>query len=276
MRLLACTVTDRPGKVLRSCIEQVLATCPDANFLVVNNGRNPKEFTSELPVSKDITFAHVPVNLGHPVGVNCGMQIAASQGYDFFLLVDDNVELVTKDWYSKCLELMKFDKKIGLIGAKVLDTAQKTVQWGYTRFNSRGPTFSQGQPREKEELGGIYRASMVAGCFLFMRLDCIRKVGFYDLLFSPARHGDADYAFRVWLAGYSCVYDGRIEIVHYGYQGYTPEQAPLRKLHMKGHRHVLDLKYDGFVKFGLGLEEKIEDLGREIALPEAGKRRKSE
>ena len=273
MRLLACTVTDRPSKVLRSCIEHVLNTCPDAHFLVVNNGRNPKEFTSELGVSKEVTFAHIPVNLGHPIGVNCGMQYAASRGYEFFLLLGDNITLLTTDWYPKGMELMAFDQGIGIIGGKVLNPTQKIVQWGYTRILPQGPNFSQGQPREKEELSGIFRACMVAGCFLFIRVQHMREVGYFDILFSPAEHGDADYAFRMWHRGYSCVYDGRIEMVHHGY---AAKDTALRKLHTKAHLEVFDIKYNGFRKVGRKIEEKIDELGREIVLPLVGKRRNSD
>jgi GT2 family glycosyltransferase len=98
-------------------------------------------------------------------------------------------------------------------------------------------------------------------------MEAIRRVGYFDVLFSPTQYGDADYSFRMWLAGYSCVYDGRIEIVHH-FKAYQDKDDPMRQVYSMSHAYAIDLKYKGLMRFGLQLEEAIDRMGREITLPQ--------
>ena len=269
MRVLACTVTRRPPDVCRPSVEFVLNTCPDCEFLIVNNGYDAREYTPQkfnnLP---RLSILQIPVNVGHPGGINFGLQFAAMKGFDYFLLLDDDITFISADWYAKCQQLMAFDPRIGCIGAKVLNPDLATVQWGYTRISAQGWDFNMGQPRDKDIVNRILRGCMVQCCFLFTRMEAIRKVGYFDLLFSPTQYEDADYSFRMWLEGYSCVYDGRIEIVHH-FKVYQDKDDPMRRLHSEAHAYAIDRKYNGVLRFGLQLEEQIDRIGREIVLPQA-------
>ena len=269
MQVLACTVTRRPPDVCRPSVEFVLNTCPDCKFLIVNNGYDAREYTLEKFNSHPrLSILHIFVNVGHPGAINFGLQVAAMKGFDYFLLLDDDITFISTDWFAKCMQLMALDPKIGCIGAKVLNPDLRTVQWGFTRITPQGWDFSMGQPRETDLLNRTLRACMVQCCFLFCRMEAVRKVGQFDLLFSPTQYEDADYSFRMWLAGYSCVYDGRIEIVHH-FKVYQDNDDPMRRLHSAAHGHALDLKYDGVLRFGLTLEGLIDKMGREIVLPKA-------
>jgi len=266
MRLLASTVTRRTPDVSRPSIEFVLRTCPDCDFLLVNNGRDPREFPPDLIKDNRFHIMHIPVNVGHPGGINFAVQQAAARGYEFFLLLDDDITFLTPDWYRKCLELMAFDPQIGVIGAKIVNPDEKTIQWAYTQIGPKGWEFHRGLPRHTEALNRIYRVNSVQCIFFFVRVAHMQRVGYFDLLFSPTQYEDADYCFRMWLAGFSCVYDGRIEMAHH-FQAYQAQDAPMRQLHSSAHAMAMDLKYNGCLRFGLALEEKIGQIGREIVLP---------
>ena len=268
MRLLACTVTRRASDVCRPSVEFVLKTCPECEFVIVNNGADPRDYTPErFNKAPRLSTLQIPVNVGHPGGINFGLQVALVLGYEFFLLLDDDITFISTDWYQKCLQIMALDPQIGCIGAKILNPDQRTVQWGYTRMTPQGWDFNMGQPRDKDIVNRVLRGCMVQCCFLFCRTEAIRKVGPFDLLFSPTQYEDADYSFRMWLAGYSCVYDGRIEIVHH-FSVYQGNDDPMRRLHSAAHAHALDLKYNGVLRFGLELEQQIDRIGREIVLPQ--------
>ena len=127
MRLLACTVTHRPPELSRPSIEHVLRTCPECDLLIVNNGGNPNAYASHGPAEKRVTVIHLPTNVGHPAGAYFGIHLALSLGYEFFLLLDDDIQFLTTDWYQKCLDLMAFDPRIGVIGAKLLMPDQQKV-----------------------------------------------------------------------------------------------------------------------------------------------------
>jgi len=269
MRLLACTVTRRPPDVCRPSVEFVLRTCNECDFLIVINGADARQYTPQkFNNNTRLSTMHIPVNVGHPGGINFALGVAMSLGYEYFLLLDDDITFITEDWYAKCLQLMAFDPQIGCIGAKVLNPDMQTVQWGYTRITPQGWDFNMGQPREKAIVNRILRGCMVQCCFLFCRMEAIRKVGYFDLLFSPTQYEDADYSFRMWVNGYSCVYDGRIEIVHH-FKVYKDNDDPMRRLHSDAHAYAIDRKYNGVLQFGMGLEQHIDKIGREIVLPQS-------
>lgn len=264
MRLLVYIVTKRKPEVFLPCMQFVLRTCNECNFLVLNNGGNPADFPQGLFSDPRCSVWHIPVNVGHPCGVNFGIYHAAVGNYEFFLKLDDDVTILTEDWYAKCLELMNHDSKIGIIGAKILNPDQQTIQWAYTRMYPHGWTFHRGEPRHTPELDRILRVNSVQSSFFFARMEYVRKVGYFDILFSPSQYEDADYCFRMWLQGYSTVYDGRVEIVHYDR---ASTDDPMRRLFSHVHAYAMDLKYNGLKRFALELENAIDKMGREIVLP---------
>ncbi len=264
MRVLAYITTKRKPEVFLPCMEYVLKTCPDADFFVLNNGQDPRDFPLELFKRPRVMLMQLPVNVGHPCGVNFGINFAVTQRYDYFFKLDDDVTILTQDWYAKCLQLMAHDSRIGIIGAKILNPDEQTIQWAYTRIYPTGWTFHRGEPRNKEELCRIYRVNSVQSSFFFVRVEHILKTGYFDLLFSPSQYEDADYCFRMWLQGFHSVYDGRIEIVHHDR---ASSDEPMRRLISNAHAYTMNLKYNGAIQFGLKLEAAIDQIGREIILP---------
>jgi len=267
MKLLVYIPSYRPPESYLPTIEFVLNTCSECDVLVLNSGRSVREFTPEkLAKYKRLVVKHSPVNIGHPCAVNLGINYALSRQYEFFLKLDDDIKFLTPDWYPKCLELMAFDPKIGVIGPKQLKPDERTVQAAYIRFVGKKLSMSAGEPRDKAELNRILRVSIAPNAFFFARMEHVRKIGYYDILFTPSQFDDVDYCFRTWLKGYHCVYDGRIEIVHKveGLQDRTR-----RALVSTANQYAISLKYKGLSQFGGKLEEEIDQLGREIALPRA-------
>jgi len=265
MKLLVFIPSYRPADSYLPCVDYVLRTCTECDVLVLNCGRDVREFTVEkFGNNKRLILNHSPVNIGHPCAVNCGIHYALSRQYEFFLKLDDDIKILSSDWYSKCVEIMAFDPKIGVIGPKQLNPDQQTIQAAYIRFVGEKIEMSKGEPRDKGELNRAFRVSVAPNAFFFARLECVRKVGYYDILFTPSQFDDVDYCFRMWRKGYSCVYDGRIEIVHM-VQG--DKQNAQRTLVSLSNQYAIGLKYKGLSRYGLKLEEEIDKLGRDIALP---------
>ncbi len=266
MRLLAQIVARRAPQLFLPCIEFILNTCPECDFLVLNNGRDPAEFPAEVFGRPRLFVSHLPIDVGHPCGVNFGINVALTRGYDFFLKVDDDTTILTPDWYRKCVSLMDMDPQIGVIGPKILNPDQLTIQWANTRIGASGFQFHNGWPRHDPEMSRVYRVCMVQTTFFFARVAHMRKVGYFDLLFSPSQYEDADYCARMWLNGFSCVYDGRIEVAHLAL---SRTDDPNRLLVARANAAAIDFKYNDFLTFGRKLEQQIDGIGREIAMPQA-------
>ena len=266
MRLLACTVTKRPPDVCQPSIEQALKTCPECVFLLVTIGRDPREYCSTPFFSdKRIAIVNIPVNVGHPGGINFAMMHAFSKGYDFFLLLDDDIAFLTTDWYQKCMDLMAFDERIGVIGPKLLKADLQTIEFAYIHMAAEGIQNYRGAPKDQAGVDRIVRVIAVPTAFFFVRVSHMRKVGFFDLLFSPTQWEDFDYCLRMWRLGFSCVCNGHIEIVHVAS---TRDDDPVRRLHYLTHLRAMELKYGPVHQYLLKLEEEIENMGREIVLPD--------
>ncbi len=266
MRVLACIVTKREPGVFLETMNRVLQSCPDCEFLVINNGRSPADFPPDRFAGGRVAVYHIPVNVGHPCAVNFALHHVFSRDYEFFLLMDDDVTFLTDSWYSRCLALMALDPRIGVVGGKMLNPDGQTVQLACIQALPKVLTAHPGEPRHTKELDRTSRVIVVPSSFSFYRVEHMRRVGWFDILFTPGQFVDVDYCFRMWLAGFSCVYDGGIEVLH---RQLFAQDDPRRALDVSVHYYAMEQKYKGFIRFAQTLEQQIEKMGREIIFPQA-------
>ena len=264
MRVLACIPTKRQPAVFMENMDYVFRTCPaECEFLVINNGGNPQDFRPEVFGDRRVRVLHIPVNVGHAAAVNHGIYHLLSWGHDFFLLMDDDATILTPDWYPKCLALMDHDPRVGVVGGKILNPDGQTVQYARMRISTREITQHLDEPRHKEVLNRISRVVCCPAIFNFHRASCIRKVGYFDILFSPGQGDDIDYCTRICLQGFSCVYHGGIEILH---RQYFSQDDPQRALYLAVSYYALKRKYNGYMALADKLDDEIEKTGRDIVL----------
>jgi GT2 family glycosyltransferase len=86
---------------------------------VVDNGsldQSGEMLEQEFP---DVTFIFTGENLGFSGGMNAGLKVAYRENYEFFLIVNNDVEVVD-GFLDQPLEILSTDKNIGMVTGKCL------------------------------------------------------------------------------------------------------------------------------------------------------------
>jgi len=148
-------------------------------------------------------------NLGFSKSNNIGIKKALKEySPDYFLLLNDDTEIVDKNWLKTMIEVGESDEKIGILGCKLiypdgsLQSVGGHIKWGIiTKISNLG----------KE---GIIDVSHVMGAFMLIKKEVIKKVGFLDEIFSPYLLEDTDYCLRAKEKGFEIKSVSYIKIIH--------------------------------------------------------------
>lgn len=154
------------------------------------------------------TFAHTKIiknskNLGFVCAVNRG--IRESKGEIVVLLNMDTV--VRKDWLSELVKVLISDEKNVIVGSKILDPDEKTIQHAGALINNNGVTvhIGRGEP-DFGQYNKLREVDYVCGASMCFRKNLLKELGYLDEDYSPLYYEDTDFAFRARKRGYKIVY----------------------------------------------------------------------
>ena len=138
-------------------------------------------------------------NLGFSKSNNIGIEKALKNyNPNYILLLNDDTEIIDGNWLKKMVEVGEGDKKIGILGCKVV-YPDGNVQWVKNDTSSA--------IKEVDDV--------IGACFMIKR-SVIEKIGLLDEKFSPVYGEESDFCFRALKKGFKLIYVGKTEILHYG------------------------------------------------------------
>jgi len=142
---------------------------------------------------------------------------------DYILLLNNDIEIIQKDWLRNLYEVAKSDDKIAIVGSKLIFpdgiVQYRIVQW-IVRKKKRiyflilqtiaarlNPWF--GEHEEKAVSANfISEANTLSGVCMIIRAEFIKRYGKLDVSLYPMYQEDIEYLFRSWRVGYKVVYVG--------------------------------------------------------------------
>jgi len=148
-------------------------------------------------------------NTGFAGSNNVGIKKAIKDyNPDYVLLLNDDCEIIDKKWLNKMLEIGEGDKKIGILGCKIIypDGSLQNI----------GGLFKNGEIEKilKYKKDEIIDVDHVMGaCFLIKR-EVIDKIGLLDERYNPYLLEDTDYCLRAKEKGFLIKTITSAEIVH--------------------------------------------------------------
>lgn len=153
-------------------------------------------------------------NLGFSKSNNLGIKKAIKE-YDpeFFLIFNDDCEIIHNDFLKKFLEKVQKFPKTGIFGCKLI-YADKSLQW----VVKKGKTylFKKGKIKEKnQEFSKTSSSKEVIGAFMLIRKEVFKGIGFFDEKFSPFYGEESDLCFRAIKKGWDITYLGDFELIHH-------------------------------------------------------------
>lgn len=199
---------------VRSIIEQ--STYQNVEFVVVADSSMDQRVAESL---KDILGDRLrlvwydrPFNFSHKI--NRG--VAAARG-DYLILLNDDVEVISRDWIETMLGLAQEDD-VGLVGVMLYFEDDTIQHAGHVYHDTVFGHVAYGAPRGLVGAGSglaVERevSGVTAACSMISRAKYVAVGGLCEWL--PANFNDVDFSMKVQQAGLRIVWTPHAELYHY-------------------------------------------------------------
>lgn len=148
-------------------------------------------------------------NKGFSGANNVGIKKALKEyNPDYFLLLNDDTEIIEKDWLKKIINVGEKDKKIGILGCKIIYPDGSLQNMG--GYMKKWKIELELDKNKKD----IFEVDHVMGAFVMIKKETIKKIGFLDEIYSPYLLEDTDYCLRTKEKGWKIVSIPYVSIIH--------------------------------------------------------------
>lgn len=218
------------GNVFSQCLFS-LEKIDYKNFeLIVVDNNSTDDSLEYVRIFKNAKIIRNKTNVGFAPANNQGVKIASGK----YILLLNNDTKVKKNFLSIMVERMESDQSIGALQPKIymmdnegmLDNAGSfftksgfLTHWGYGR-------------KDSSEFDNEKEVFSVKGACLLTRKDLVEKIELFDSDF-VSYFEETDFCWRVWLAGYRCIYYPLTSIEHkvgFTSKKLSPEEVNTRSL----------------------------------------------
>lgn len=209
----------RDLEVLKTMLESLRATAPEAEVLVIDDGSPAPdlvEVIQNLVLQFKAELIAKPENEGFSRTVNVGLRRALAEGKDA-VLVNADIEFRSEDWLGIMQRQPKlYGKGLAEVVGALLSYPSGLIQHGGIFFSFLARSFGHVYQFAPEHLleAQIPRVIPVTGALQFIRHESLVRHGVYDEGFRLG-HEDVDYCIRVLRDGGECVYQPLIWAYHY-------------------------------------------------------------
>jgi len=224
--LVSIVVVNWNGKhFLNKCLTSIANNTDysDYEIIVVDNGSIDGSIELVKKKFSDVRLIENHKNLGFSKGNNIGVR--NSKGV-YILILNNDTEVIDKNWLNNAINLFETDEKIGVIGCKLIYPNGK-LQHAGGKINFLNPHFSShigiGKNPEAINYNKFFDVDYVTAAAMFIKKEVIEKIGLFDEILSPAYYEDSDFCIRAKKAGYKVIYAPNIKLIHY--------ESQTKKLH---------------------------------------------
>lgn len=165
----------------------------------------------------DIVILKSNENLGFAGGNNIGIQYSIEQGYEFTMLLNNDVE-VESNFLEPLVSHLDCNQEIGAVQPLIYFHHDRTLIWNAgCKYNSwLGITISKGynqRDKDQNERFKDKKIDWITGCAFMVRTNILKEVGALNTKFF-IYYEDVDLSFRIKKAGYQLAYVPQSIIYH--------------------------------------------------------------
>ena len=132
-----------------------------------------------------------------------------------YILFLNNDTKVHKEWLISLLKLIESDKKIGMVGSKLIFPNGKIQEAGGIVWNNGEYfRFGNGYSFDLPEYNYVKEVDYISGVSILIRKSIWDKIGGFDKRYIPPFYGDIDFAFELRKNGYKVMYQPK-SVVEY-------------------------------------------------------------
>jgi GT2 family glycosyltransferase len=201
-------------------------TYKDYDIICVDNASTDESLNQLRINHNNIIILTCDQNTGFTGGNNKGMQYALQHGYEYTLLLNNDVA-VESDFLEPLVQALDANKNLGAVQPLIYFHHDRTLIWNAgSRYNKwLGVTKTIGynkkdadqteryQTDRNQNQGSVSKIDWITGCAFMVKTELLKKVG---LLYEPffIYYEDVDLSFRIQQQGYDLGYAPRSVIYH--------------------------------------------------------------
>lgn len=264
MKIALSIVLYHNGSELEEAIQSVLNSDIDLMLFLIDNSKTDK--LKKLAIDPRVNYVFNAENIGYGAAHNIAIRKSIMQGFRYHVVMNPDV-IIGRDTLQKLAEFMDSQPKIGAAMPKVNynnGSLQRLCKLLPTPFDLIGRRFlgntrwavSRNNKYELQQFSynSILNTPCLSGCFMFLRIEALAKVGLFDERFFMYLE-DYDLSRRI-NRDFETVFFPGANIVH-GFTKGSYKSSKLLKYHMQSA-----IKY--FNKWGWFVDEERNRLNAEV------------
>jgi GT2 family glycosyltransferase len=188
---------------------------PACDLIVVDNGSTDGSYEAVAAAFPAVIQVRTEENQGPAGGANLGMRRALAGGYDYLLILNNDIE-VAADFVTRLVEVAESAPDVGIVGPKGYFYWDRERIWsagGRLPFREAA-TKERGEGRlDRGQFDRTEEVDYVNGCAMLVKRRVVEEVGLWDPIYHLSVE-DADFCMRAKEAGYRCFYAHRARLWH--------------------------------------------------------------
>ncbi|MFH7880970.1 MAG: glycosyltransferase family 2 protein [Candidatus Aenigmatarchaeota archaeon] len=245
-------------ELLKNCLSSLfkLTDYPNYKVIVVDNGSTDGsvEFVKKNFPKADVLA--LDKNYGFPKGNNEGIRYALKRyNPKYVVLLNNDTIIIQKNWLKEMVKVAESDKKIGIIGCKLIYPDGR-IQWAgrkkesnifYLMFQTISASLNPGIGKKIKESSFIGEVNTASGACMMIKKELIKRIGLLDEDLSPFFQEDVEYSFRAQRSGYKVYYVGTTSVVHLQSYSFKKRKMEDEKLYFAlRNSMIVSKKYFGY------------------------------
>jgi GT2 family glycosyltransferase len=190
---------------------------PNSKIVIVDNGSKDDSCRLIRQRFPETSLICTGSNLGYAGGNNKGIEYALCQGADLVLIVNNDTQVLNRDFLRPLVRSVLSDPKAGIAGPKVANPGgyiQKTILYSPTLMNYvRNSRLLQKLFSRHHEYDTEQEVEAVCGVCWLLRAEVFRTVGMLDEEYFMYAE-EQDYCYRARKAGWKVIYSPTVSILH--------------------------------------------------------------
>jgi GT2 family glycosyltransferase len=209
--------------VLKNAIDSFFDTSLNVTLYLIDN--SPTDELKSLVTDSRIEYYHNPSNPGFGAAHNVAIKKAIAIGAKYHLVLNPDIYF-NKGVIEKIVEYMNINSDVGNLMPKVfypdgsIQYLCKLLPTPYDWIGRRFNPFRKMVDRRNEifelrftNYNKIMEVPYLSGCFMFLRLDAIKKIGLFDE--NIFMYGEeTDLCRRLIIGGYKTIFYPDVSITH--------------------------------------------------------------
>ncbi|QGQ98489.1 glycosyltransferase [Paenibacillus psychroresistens] len=196
-----------------ACLKSILLQTPGIPYEVIIADDVSTDDTMKINEYVDnITVVRDEINRGFLL--NCNNAATYAKGAYIFLLNNDTN--VQANYLDSLVELIESDKRIGMVGSKLVYPDGRLQEAGGIIWNDAGGwNYGRLDEPDTTQYNYVKEVDYISGAAIMIRRELWESIGGFDERYVPAYFEDSDLAFEVRKHGYKVLLQPKSVVVHF-------------------------------------------------------------